>query len=163
MNNHLSQDQLSMWILGRSTPEERRHGAECPECRAELVRFEEPVTTFKNAMHEWSDSEPIPRLEQVSIFLRRPAAYMRGGLRWAAVAIAVTVLAAFPIYRQIETLTQRAASTETERPNAAETSDILLMDAVSAHLSRTIPAPMEPIMALIRDSDSKTDAGGTQQ
>lgn len=163
MNNHLSQDQLSMWILGRSTPEERRHGAECPECRAELARFEEPVTTFKNAMHEWSDSEPIPRLEQVSIFLRRPAAYMRGGLRWAAAAIAVTVLAAFPIYRQIETLTQRAASTETERPKAAETSDILLMDAVSAHLSRTIPAPMEPIMALIRDSDSKTDAGGTQQ
>src|SRR4030095_10837304 len=98
MNNHLSQDQLSMWILGRSTPEERRHGAECPQCRAELARFEEPVTTFKNAMYDWSDRERVPRLEEVSSFLRRPPEYITGALRWAAVAMTVMLLTTLPIY-----------------------------------------------------------------
>ena len=160
MNNHLSQDQLSMWILGRSTPEERRHGAECPLCRAELARFEEPVTTFKNVMHEWSDRESL-HLEDVSIFLRRPPAYVTGELRWAVVALAVALFTAIPIYRQVEALRSAANAGPSI---AVETSDdVLLMDAVNAHLSRTIPAPMEPILTLIRDSESTTYAGGTQQ
>jgi hypothetical protein len=37
--------------------------------------------------------------------------------------------------------------------------DALLIDAVSTHISRTIPAPMEPIMALIPD---RAPSGGTQ-
>lgn len=169
MNNHLSQDQLSMWILGRSTPEERRHGAECPQCRAQLARFEEPVTTFKNAMYEWSDREKAPRLEEVSIFLRRPPEYITGALRWAAVGIAVMLLTAIPIYREVEALMRRAGTTEDVTSSkrglsiAVETNDdVLLMDAVSAHLSRTIPTPMEPIMALIPGSESTTHAGGMQ-
>ena len=72
MNNHLSQDQLSMWILGRSTAEELRHGRECPECRAELARFETPVSAFRSVMLEWSDRESAPRIEEVSNLLRRP-------------------------------------------------------------------------------------------
>ena len=52
MNNHLSQDQLSMWILGRSTAEELKHGRECPQCRAELARFETPVSAFRSVMVE---------------------------------------------------------------------------------------------------------------
>jgi len=170
MNNHLSQDQFSMWVLGRSTPEERRHGTECPQCRAELARFEEPVAAFKSAIHDWSDRETVPRLHEVSAFLRRPPAPVTGELRWMAVAMAVGLLTAIPIYREAEALTHRASTTEIVRfPQAslsiaAETNDdVLLMDAVSAHLSRTIPAPMEPIMTLIRDSDSTTHAGGTQQ
>jgi len=169
MNNHLSQDQLSMWILGRSTPEERRHGAACPQCRAELARFEEPMTTFKNAMCEWSDREMVPRLEEVSIFLRRRPQFMTGELRWAAAALVVMLLTAIPIYRQVEALTQRAGTTEDLRLSkgslsiAVETNDdVLLMNAVSAHLSRTIPAPMEPIMALIPGNESTTHAGGVQ-
>jgi hypothetical protein len=42
---------------------------------------------------------------------------------------------------------------------AVPNDDVLLMDAVNAHLSRTVPAPMEPIMALIPDSESTTHAG----
>jgi hypothetical protein len=169
MNNHLSQDQRSMWILGRSTPEERRHGAECPQCRAQLARFEEPVATFKNAMHERSDREKVPRLEEVSIFLRRPPAYVTGALRWAAVGIAVTLLTTIPIYRQVA-LMRRAGTTEGVTSSKGDlliavektNDDVLLMDAVNAHLSRTIPAPMEPIMALIPGSESTTHAGGMQ-
>ena len=168
MNNHLSQDQLSMWLLGRSTPEERRHGAECPQCRAQLARFEAPVTKFKNAMYEWSDREKVPHLEEVSIFLRRPAQSVPGALRWAAVGIAVMLLTTIAIYRHVEGPMRRAETTEDVTSSkgglliAVPNDDVLLMDAVNAHLSRTIPAPMEPIMALIPDSESTTHAGGTQ-
>jgi hypothetical protein len=40
--------------------------------------------------------------------------------------------------------------------------DVLLMDAVGAHLSRTIPAPMEPIMALIPNQEDMDQPGGTR-
>jgi len=40
--------------------------------------------------------------------------------------------------------------------------DALLMDAVSAHISRTIPAPMEPIMTLIPAQKDTAQPGGTQ-
>ena len=40
--------------------------------------------------------------------------------------------------------------------------DALLMDAVSAHISRTIPAPMERIITLIPPYKDMAQSGGTQ-
>jgi anti-sigma factor RsiW len=152
MNNHLSQDQLSMWILGRCTAEELKHGRECPQCRAELARFETPVAAFRSVMLEWSDWEIAPQIEEVLPLLRRPKAILTSW-RWVALGTAVLLLTAIPIYRQV-------SLSPTVDGTAGENADALLMDAVSAHLSRTIPAPMEPIMALIPTQEAQT--GGTQ-
>src|SRR5215813_1455804 len=100
MNNHLSQDQLSMWILGRCTPEELKHGRECPQCRAELARFEAPVSAFRSVMLEWSDREHAPRIEEASMLLGRARAQLNTSWRWAAVCTALLLLTAIPIYRQ---------------------------------------------------------------
>ena len=40
--------------------------------------------------------------------------------------------------------------------------DALLIEAVTAHISRTIPAPMEPIMTLIPAQKDLAQPGGTQ-
>ena len=141
MNNHLSQDQLSMWILGRCTAEELKHGRECPQCRAELARFETPVSEFRSVMVEWSDWQIAPQTEEVLPLLRRPRAAFNASWRWVALATAALLLIAIPIYRQGQALMQR---TETDAEVSVDANaDALLMDAVSAHISRTIPAPME--------------------
>jgi len=168
MSNHLSQDQLSMWILGRSTAEELRHGRECPQCRAELARFEAPVAAFRSAMLEWSDRESAPRIEEVLTVHHRPQVISKALWHWVAVGTAALLLTAIPIYRQ--TFMQRSGA-DLELPSlppvdpsdeSGENADAMLMDAVNAHLSRTIPAPMEPIMALIPTPDNVSQKGGTQ-
>jgi anti-sigma factor RsiW len=157
MNNHLSQDQLSMCILGRATPEEQRHGRECPECNAELARFQEPLATFRAAMQDWSDRENVPRLAQVSDFLSRPRRFSNPVWGWvpAAMAVMIVVLTAIPIYVQQRNLQETQAEEAVRR-------DALLIDAVNLHLSRTLPTPMEPILALVPDRESFIQPGGTQ-
>ena len=152
MSNHLSQDQLSMCILGRSTPEEQRHAHECPECSRELARFREPVSTFRTVMQDWSDRETVPRLADVSVFLTRARRFANPFWRWVPAGLAIIVLTAIPVYIQ-----QRKLQTELEESTRE---DVLLMDAVNAHLSRTIPAPMEPIMALVPNQESIAQPGG---
>ena len=163
MSNHLSQDQLSMWILGRCTPEERQHGLDCPQCNAELARFQEPVSTFRAAFQDWSDRESAPQLQEVTTFLLRPRRFFIPTWSWAALGMAVVLLTSLPLYRQQEELMRGSKG---QRPSApASTSvdeDALLMHEVSRHLSRTIPAPMEPIMALVPNPESKIPSGGIQ-
>jgi anti-sigma factor RsiW len=157
MNMHLSQDQLSMCILGRATPEEQQHGRECPECNAELARFEGPVATFRVAMQDWSDRESVPPLAEVSAFLGKQPRFSNPVWGWVPVAMAViiVVLTAIPIYVQQRNLQQVQAEESARR-------DALLMEAVNIHLSRTLPAPMEPIMALVPYRETVIQPGGIQ-
>ncbi len=122
-------------------------------------------------MLEWSDWEIAPRFEEVLPLLRRPKAILNTSWRWVALGTAVLLLTAIPIYRQGQALMQRTG-TDSEvslspvidgaPSRAAANDDRLLMDAVSAHLSRTIPAPMEPIMTLIPTQEDIAQPGGTQ-
>lgn len=146
-----------MCILGRGTPEEQKHGRECPECSAELARFQGPISTFRAAMQDWSDRESVPRLAEVSAFLTAPRRL--GSLVWgwmpAAMAVMIVVVTAVPIYVQQRKLQQTQAEEAARR-------DALLMDAVNVHLSRTLPAPMEPIMALVPYEESVIQPGEIQ-
>jgi anti-sigma factor RsiW len=144
-----------MCILGRCTPEEEQHSRECPECRAELARFQGPVSTFRVAMQDWSDRETVPRLAEVASFLGRSRLLSNPAWRWALVGLAVVILTGIPLYMQQDRLREIKAA-------EAAREDVLLMDAVSIHLSRTIPAPMEPILALVPDQESEIQPGGTQ-
>jgi len=167
MMNHLSQDQLSMWILGRYTAEELRHGRECPLCRAELARFEAPVLAFRSAMRDWSDGESAPRIEEVSKLLRRPQSIFTTSWSWVAVGLAMILLATVPIYKQ-QALMQRLATGSEILPlpvidaAADANADAMLMDEVSAHLSRTIPSSMERILVLIPTQEDAVHSGGTK-
>ena len=153
MRHHLSEDQLSMCILGRSTAEELQHGRECPQCKAQLERFHEPVSTFRAAMQDWSDRESAPRLAEISWMLAKPRWFSDPLWLWAPVAIAVMLLTGIPIYVQQQKLYREEVAETTHQ-------DVLLMDAINTHLSRPLPSPMEPIMALIPEEKTVVQSGG---
>jgi hypothetical protein len=74
--------------------------------------------------------------------------------RRALAAAAVLLLGVVPF------LTERPR--ETPEASAAETSPEALMDAISLHLSRTMPSPMEPMMSLIPSDVYITESGEIQ-
>jgi len=115
------------------------------------------MATFRAAMQDWSDRENVPRLAEVSGFLTRPRRFSNSVWGWVPVAMAamIVVLTAIPIYVQQRNLQGMQAEEAARR-------DALLMNAVNLHLSRTLPTPMEPILALVPDQESFIQPGGIQ-
>jgi hypothetical protein len=152
MSDHLTQDQISRWIIGQSTPEEEQHGRECSECSAELGRFQDRVSSFRVAMHEWSGREVVPRLEEFPKARSQQRA-VQPSLRWALVTVMVAALIGIPVYQHMNKpapVTESVANFPAETAiNAEINADVLLMEEVNAHLSRPMPMPMERVMALL--------------
>ena len=152
MNNHLSQDQMSRWILGQSSPEEEEHGRDCPKCSAELIEFRRTVSTFQDVMKNWSEREVVPKLEANQNALSWHRWFLLPSLRWALVGATVAVLVIVPIYRQPEPEVGGEAAVLTQAEQAEE--DVLLMQEVTEHLSRPLPMPMVRVMALLPGEDA---------
>jgi hypothetical protein len=56
--------------------------------------------------------------------------------------------------------TREKESREAVNETSVQTDPDALMDAVSIHLLRTVPAPMEPMLGLVPSGESKTESGG---
>jgi hypothetical protein len=148
MSQHLSSPEVSQWMIGERTPQQEQHVRQCPECGAELARMEAALGLFRGSVRHWSD-------RQVSV--PRPLTPTRGSrgyparplpVRWALAAATLLLLAAVPIYRNVQ-VRQRQA--EIAR------ADALLLEQVDAEVSRAVPRPMEPLAKLVSWDFSATD------
>lgn len=78
MSQHLSDEQISNWLIGERTADDEAHVRECAVCRGEIARMEETFALFR---------ESVP-----------PFAYARGSERGrparVAIALAAPILAA---------------------------------------------------------------------
>jgi protein TonB len=54
MNQHLSSEQISNYLLGEATFEETVHARGCAVCRAELASLESSLLLFRGAVRRWS-------------------------------------------------------------------------------------------------------------
>jgi TonB family protein len=54
MNQHLSTEQISNYLLGEATFEETVHARGCAVCRTELARLESSLLLFRGAVRRWS-------------------------------------------------------------------------------------------------------------
>jgi hypothetical protein len=154
MNNHLSSEQFAKCFIGRSSGEDLRHIAECAECRAELDRFGTTVSLFRGAIRDRVDA----RISSQPAAMRNTAIEtVSAGVpiwRWAVLAAAAVVLVALPFFTN-----QKPTQDVIEKTTTATDPDTL-MKAVNLHLSRTVPAPMEPMMNLIPKNEWTTETGG---
>jgi anti-sigma factor RsiW len=152
MNSHLSQKQFARCFVGVCTNEEREHLADCAECRAELDSFGNTVSSLRHAIRGRVDAQMEARpsaVVPVSIPATIPG--MRK-VRWVVATAAVLLFGMIPF------LTSEKPQAVTVTSNMpVETSPDALMNAINVHLSRTIPAPMEPMMSLIPSDESSTE------
>jgi anti-sigma factor RsiW len=156
MSNHLTEDQIAKCVAGQSTRAELKHLADCAECSAELERFGTMISTFSSAIRQRVDAR---------VALQRPGGYefslppTAPGVplwRWALITAAMVVLVVIPFF------TTPIRNKEVVEPRPTEMSPDEVMDAINRHLSRTIPAPMEPILSLMPKDELTTQPGGVQ-
>jgi hypothetical protein len=147
MSQHLSSQQISRWMIGERTPQEEQHARECPECGAELARLEAALALFRGSVRHWSDgqSRAVPPGAGRIALARRSRTQP---IRWASVAAALLVLAAVPVYRNVQ---------EKQRQAEIARADALLLEQVDAEVSRAVPRPMEPLVKLVSWDFSSAD------
>jgi hypothetical protein len=158
MNNHLTEDQIAEYIVGRSARAELQHVAGCGECRSEVERFDGTVAAFRNAVRDRVDARVASHPAHVSPFpIQRPPTAV-SKWQWAVAGAMMVIIAVVPFITRDRLLPQEVVIPEAP----AETNPDELMDAVYRHLSRTVPAPMERVMVLIPDEEPDTKSGGVQ-
>jgi hypothetical protein len=148
MSGHLSSVEISEWLAGIRASRSERHLAECAGCAAEMERASEPLARFGAATRAWCAAEtPVPRLGSVAsaVSRRRRFTTMR-----VALAVAVALLVAAPVYRQHQ------HTIETARQDEA------LLEQVQTEISRSAPEPMQPLEKLVA-WNSPTGQSGSRQ
>ncbi|MGA2183083.1 MAG: hypothetical protein ABSH47_08645 [Bryobacteraceae bacterium] len=149
MSRHLSSLEISEWAAGTRTPESENHLHECAECRGELTRLQGVFSEFRDSLRYWSAAQggSAPRPVWLT---ESPLGAHR--LRWALVAVTMVLLAAIPFYRS--RVQQHQVDTNLE--------DAVLLEQIDAGVSRSIPAPMEPLTGLVSWGSTGSTATGRQ-
>ena len=148
MSRHLSSREVSQWMIGERTPQQEQHVRQCPECGAEVARMEAALALFRGSVRHWSDRQV--RVPQPLAPTRGSRAYpaLPLPLRWALLAATLLVLAALPVYRNVQ---------DRQRQAEIARADALLLEQVDAEVSRAVPRPMEPLVKLVSWDFSSTD------
>ena len=148
MSQHLSSQEVSRWMIGERTPQQEQHVGECCECGAELARMEAALGLFRGSVRHWSDGQSRAEPSAIGSILPARGAARPLPLRWAPVAAALLVLAAVPVYRNVQ---------DRQRQAEIARADALLLEQVDAEVSRAVPRPMEPLVKLVSWDFSATD------
>jgi periplasmic protein TonB len=55
MNKHLSEQGVSMYLIGDASLEERQHAGECAACQTKIASLATSLSYFRGAVRSWSD------------------------------------------------------------------------------------------------------------
>jgi hypothetical protein len=153
MSNHLTEDQFARCAVGQGLKAELQHVLECAECRLELDTFKTNLGRFGVAIRQKVDNRLASRPWHFNPS-RVPSAVAVPMWRLGVVfaSILALVLPFFMAGRKPEP--RQAAPIEMDAD--------AIMNAVNRHLSRTVPAPMEPAFSLIPSEELISQPGGVQ-
>jgi hypothetical protein len=133
MNEHLTSSDITEWLAGQRTAAMECHVRSCQDCAAELRRASAPLEMFGNAVRCWSEDMDVVR----------PLVPMKTPLRMGRLALAAAALVAViavPVHRR---------DAPKPLPAATTIQDEVLLRQVESGLSRSVPAPMEPLAKLM--------------
>jgi hypothetical protein len=148
MSRHLSSREVSQWMIGERTPQQEQHVRQCPECGAEVARMEAALGLFRGSVRHWSEGQRGAEPPAIGSVVPARRGSWAQPLRWALVAATLLVLAAVPVYRNVQ---------ERQRQAEIARADALLLEQVDAEVSRAVPRPMEPLVKLVSWDFSSTD------
>lgn len=152
---HLSSEGIFRSIAGDGTPADREHMQICAECREEVRKLENALSSYGGFARDWGGGQvPVaPSLSHLLRETRRPAHIARWTGLAAAVAVGILVL-----------VTPRVDKDRKAEPLGADpVQDVLLLEQVNAQLSRTAPMAMEPLLILLEDKDPTKEKIGEER
>ena len=147
MMEHFSVDQISRYLSGNATPSELQHVRDCELCGDELTRFREMLSSFGVSVRHWAAQQPAARNEAGLPVSASPWQSIRP-LKWALGTL-VLLVAVFPALRS---RTEQWSESDLSR-------DAELLSEVNTHIGRTVPAPLEPLMELLEETDTRNNGG----
>ena len=153
MSQHPTEKEFAEAIVKGFTSKERQHLSECSQCAAELEAFQGTVSAFRSSFREHIDN----RLARgVSLPGREPQRARRPVALWGLAAAMIAMVIAVPAF--LDNVEQSRWVGE----SPADTDPDALMKSIQAHLSRTVPGPMEPILIFVRNRDLDSEERGVQ-
>jgi hypothetical protein len=145
VNGHLDSEAICNWAAGARAAEAEHHVRECAACAEAVAQLENGLAEFRGSAQQWS--ERLLPARPVGAWQHQPAAArwwrgIFGAAGLAACVAAAVLLVAVPIERGRE---RAAAALVAEQARA----DALLLEQVNTAVSRSAPAPMEPLLKLV--------------
>jgi len=163
MSNHLSEDQFAKCIAGSAGVPELEHISGCRQCSAELERFRNTLGVFRNIVRSRIDA----RIASHPAGVTRAGTALSGFASWRPAWLAAAVVALIiPLFinSNIGNIGNIGNKPQQSAPQPGpEMSADAIMQRVNFHLSRTVPAPMEPIMPPMPEAERfQIKSGGVQ-
>jgi len=142
VNSHLSDDQITEWVLGTNDEFVHRHLETCHVCSAEAEELRSAISSFHDAVHAAAERDESFWRNQQLAFRERVSAKDWYPMHWAWLVAMVMVLI--------------MAIFLTRTPNApqnysSEDADNALLKAVQGDLSREVPQALAPALLIAQE------------
>jgi len=148
MTSHLTPEQISRLLAGDASSEEVAHTKDCVHCEAAAAQIGNTFSIFRDAVHDWSDRHTPVAIPDTTMLRRKSRVFQIPRFAWGMAVAVFVFLVALPVYKNMN---------NSHREPGPD--DALLLEQVNAHLSRAVPAPMEPLMELLSEG-SIDEVGG---
>jgi hypothetical protein len=160
-SGHLTAQEISQWLVEGPDQSAIQHVRDCSACEAKMAEAQAPLATFREALVEWSDAQPAPRLH-LQTSLTRNEAPSNPRLWLPTVIFAMAVLLMFT-YAKVPALLHGKSDA---RPSIADTStttdsDEALLNQVDTEVSEAVPDAMAPLTDLVSWDSSEGSAAQT--
>jgi len=145
VSKHLSEDQITEWMLGASDDFVSRHLAACYACSSTAEELRSAITGFRDSIHATAQRDlSFWRNQQLTIAQRASA---RGwyALHWAWVAAMVMVLIAALFLTRTPNPPQNSAT---------EDADNALLQEVQGDLAREVPRALAPAVLIAEERNA---------
>ena len=140
MNNHLSEDQITEWMLGTRDDFISRHLETCKACSVATGELRRTISCFRDSIHASAQRDNgFWREQQLAIRERVSDCYP---LHWAWVVAMVMVLITAIFLTRTPNPPQN---------NATEDADKALLQEVQADLAREVPEALAPAVLIAEE------------
>lgn len=137
IGQHLTQQQISAWLVGERSSEAIQHIRNCTACRAEVLLLGTTLVDFRTCVRDWSQQHTT------AVVTPAPGSLHHSFLTFnrACLATAAAVLCIL--------LGVSLRPNHPTKPVPAFISDRALMNRVDDEISRTVPTAMDPLLPLV--------------
>jgi len=148
-SGHLTEREVSQWLVEGPVQGASRHVQNCWTCQAKLAEVQAPLTAFRSALAEWSEAQTVrPLLHQTSVTRNDSDWGRRLWLPVASFALGALLLVG---YAKVPALLRGRSSGRLPVATAAVTtdSDEALLAQVDTEVSEAVPDAMAPLTDLV--------------